>query len=34
MRIDHIALCVWDLETTKQFFMRFFGAEAGCKPSQ
>ncbi len=29
MRIDHIALYVRDLETTKQFFMRFFGAEAG-----
>ncbi len=29
MRINHIALYVRDLETTKQFFMRFFGAEAG-----
>lgn len=29
MRIDHISLYVRNLETTKQFFMRFFGAEAG-----
>lgn len=28
MRIDHIALYVHELEASKQFFMRFFGAEA------
>jgi lactoylglutathione lyase len=30
MRIEHIALWTKDLERTKQFYMRYFGAVAGA----
>ena len=28
-KIDHIGLCVKDLEATREFFARYFGAKSG-----